>query len=87
MASQKIFTLTKDKILLESHEELIQIDWNKVKTTPYHPMGNGLPERFNYTLLSMVGTLTSQKKKAWPKYQPDLVMAYNSSTVTVIQMK
>ena len=52
----------------------------QTKTTPYHPMGNGLSERFNRTLLSMVGTLTSEKKKAWPKYLPDLVMAYNSST-------
>ena len=52
----------------------------QTKTTPYHPMGNGLSERFNHTLLSMVGTLTSEKKKAWPKYLPDLVMAYNSST-------
>ena len=43
-------------------------------------MGNGLSERFNRTLLSMVGTLTSEKKKAWPKYLPDLVMAYNSAT-------
>ena len=43
-------------------------------------MGNGLSERFNHTLLSMVGTLTSEKKKARPKYLPDLVMAYNSST-------
>ena len=46
-------------------------------TTPYLPMGNGLSERFNHTLLSMFGTLTSEKKKAWPKYLPDLVMAYN----------
>ena len=52
----------------------------QTKTTPYHPMGNGLSERFNRTLLSMVGTLTSEKKKAWPKYLSDLVMAYNSST-------
>ena len=52
----------------------------QTKTTPYHPMGNGLSERFNRTLLSMVGTLTSKKKKAWPKYLPDLVMAYNSAT-------
>ena len=37
----------------------------QTKTTPYHPMGNGLSERFNRTLLSMVGTLTSEKK-AWP---------------------
>ena len=50
------------------------------KTTPYHPKENGLSERFNHILLSMVGTLTSEKKKAWPKYLPDLVMTYNSST-------
>ena len=52
----------------------------QTKTTPYHPMGNGLTERFNCTLLSMVGTLTSEKRKAWSKYLPDLVMAYNSGT-------
>ena len=28
----------------------------------------------------MVHTLTSKKKKAWSKYLPDLVVAYNSST-------
>ena len=47
----------------------------QTKTTPYHSVGNGLSERFNCTLLSMVGTLTSEKKKAWFKYLPDLVMA------------
>ena len=52
----------------------------QTKTTPYHPMENGLSERFNHILLGMVGTLASEKKKAWPKNLPDLVMAYNSST-------
>ena len=28
----------------------------------------------------MIGTLTKEKKKAWPKYLADLVLAYNSST-------
>ena len=48
---------------------------NQTTTTPYHPMGNGLSERFNETLLSMIGTLTNEKKKAWPKYLADLVLA------------
>ena len=52
----------------------------QTKTTPYHPMENGLSERFNHILLGMVGTLASEKKMAWPKNLPDLVMAYNSST-------
>ena len=45
-------------------------------------MGNGLSEHFNQTLLSMIGTLTNEKKKAWPKYLADLALAYNSSTQT-----
>ena len=61
-------------------KNLYKLTGIKQTTTPYHPMGNGLSERFNHTLLSIVGTLTSEKKKAWPKYLPDLVMAYNSST-------
>ena len=43
-------------------------------------MGNRLSEHFNQTLLSMIETLTNEKKKAWPKYLADLVLAYNSST-------
>ena len=34
----------------------------QTKMTPYYLIGNSLSERFNCTLLSMVGTLTSEKK-------------------------
>lgn len=51
----------------------------KTRTTPYHAMGNGMTERFNATLLNMLGTLEDDKKKDWKTYVPALVQAYNST--------
>ena len=52
-------------------KELCQLTgMEKTRTSIYHAMGNGLTERFNRTLLNMLGTLETSQKKDWKKYVP-----------------
>ena len=51
----------------------------KSRTTPYHPMGNGQCERFNCTLLEMLGTLEIDQKMDWKTYVAPLVHMLNST--------
>lgn len=58
-------------------KELCQVAGiHKVRTTPYHAMGN--PQgRFNRTLLDMLGTLQNQDKSSWRDHVRSLVHVYN----------
>lgn len=49
----------------------------KSRTTPYHPSGNGISERYNRSLLNMLGTLDPSQKIDRKKHLPSLVYAYN----------
>lgn len=51
----------------------------KSRTTVYHPMSNGMTERFNRTLIGMLGTLEPEQKQDWKKYISPLVYAYNTT--------
>ncbi|XP_037521061.1 uncharacterized protein LOC119397715 [Rhipicephalus sanguineus] len=48
----------------------------QLHTTPYHPMANGLVERFNGTLKQMVKRMCQEKPKDWDRYLAPLLFAY-----------
>ena len=53
------------------------VGMSKSRTSPHHPMGILIPERFNRNLLNMLGSLDPEKEKDWKKYLPSLIYVYN----------
>ena len=51
----------------------------KTRTTLYHPMGNGMVERYKEILLNMMGTLKERQKSNWKTFVPSLTHAYNAT--------
>ena len=47
-----------------------------IRTTPYHPQTDGLVERFNKTLKSMLRKAATTEGKDWDKLIPYLLFAY-----------
>ena len=54
--------------LLADIYQMLQI--NRIRTTPYHPQTDGLVERFNGTLKSMLRKFVSRTEKDWDDYLP-----------------
>ncbi|KAL5517918.1 hypothetical protein EMCRGX_G003562 [Ephydatia muelleri] len=48
--------------------------------TPYHPQSNGLDERYNQTLQSMLSKAVMGHKEMWDEFIDSAVFAYNTST-------
>ena len=49
----------------------------KIQTTPYCPQGNAQCERFNRTLIGMLGTMPVESKKEWQEWVSAMTHAYN----------
>ena len=61
-------------------QEICQIlNVRKTRTTPYHPQCDGLIERFNRTLLSMLATTTTNNPFEWEDRLHKVCFAYNTS--------
>ena len=51
----------------------------KVSSTPGHPRGNGLVERQNRTLLTLLRVFTTRRMQSWDKHLDEVLGAYNST--------
>ena len=52
---------------------------HKTRTTPFHPMSDGLVERFNRTLESTLSLYVKTNQRDWDKFVPLVTMAYRST--------
>ena len=51
----------------------------KTRTTPYHPKSDGMVERFNRTLETMLSAYASDNHKDWDRQLPYVMMAYRAT--------
>ena len=59
----------------------------KIRTTLYRPQTNGACERFNHTLINMLGTLPNELKKNWQEWVSTQTHPYNCMVSNAIGFK
>ena len=55
------------------------LSMKQLTTTPYHPQCNGLVERFNGTLKTMLKRMCAERPKDWDRYIDALLFAYREA--------
>ena len=66
--------------LMKEVAKIMQVE--KTYITPLHPQANGLMERFNSTISTMLAIYVSNNPTDWDKYITPLLFAYNTSFTT-----
>jgi transposase InsO family protein len=54
------------------------LNMKKTRTTPYYSQSDGMVERFNKTMFSMLCILVVENKKDWDELLPIVLMVYGS---------
>ena len=57
-------------------EMYLMLNISRLRTSPYHPQTDGLMERLNGTLKSMIRKFTESNQKDWDEHLPYLLFAY-----------
>ena len=73
---------TDQGVQFESHlfqevYRLLQIQ--KTRTTPYHPQSDGMVERNNRTILTMLTAFVNEHQSDWDEHIPYISMAYRAA--------
>ena len=48
----------------------------QLNTSPYHPMCNGMCEKFNDTIKKMINRLAAERPRDWDRYLAPALFAY-----------
>ena len=73
---EEILSDVGTQFVSECMKEVARLLSIKHLTTPYHPMCNGMTEKFNGTMKSMLKRLCSEQPRQWHRYINPLLFAY-----------
>ena len=73
----EILTDQGSNLMLSLLQEIyLMLNISRLRTSPYHPQTDGLAERLNGTLKSMIRKFTASNQKDWDEHLPYLLFAY-----------